>query len=78
MRGLPAGVLNIVHGTGARAGSALVAHPSIKAISFTGSTRVGAAIAAEAAKTFKKVSLEMGGKNPTLVFADWEATEANW
>jgi len=76
--GLPPGVLNIVHGAGARAGSALISHPTIKAISFTGSTRVGAAIAAEAAKTFKKVSLEMGGKNPTLVFADWETTEANW
>jgi aminomuconate-semialdehyde/2-hydroxymuconate-6-semialdehyde dehydrogenase len=76
--GLPAGVLNIVHGAGARAGSALISHPAIKAISFTGSTRVGASIAAEAAKTFKKVSLEMGGKNPTLVFADWEATETNW
>ncbi len=75
---LPAGVLNIVHGVGARAGSAMISHPAIKAISFTGSTRVGTAIAAEAAKTFKKVSLEMGGKNPTLVFADWEATEANW
>ena len=76
--GLPAGVLNIVHGVGARAGSALISHPAIKAISFTGSTRVGAGIAAEAAKSFKKVSLEMGGKNPTLVFADWEATETNW
>ena len=76
--GLPAGVLNIVHGVGAGAGSALISHPAIKAISFTGSTRVGAAIAAEAAKSFKKVSLEMGGKNPTLVFADWEATETNW
>ncbi len=76
--GLPPGVLNIVHGTGARAGSALISHPAIKAISFTGSTRTGATIAAEAAKTFKKLSLEMGGKNPTLVFADWDATEANW
>ncbi len=76
--GLPAGVLNIVHGVGARAGGALISHPSIKAISFTGSTRVGAMIAAEAAKTFKKVSLEMGGKNPTVVFADWEASETNW
>ena len=75
---LPAGALNIVHGVGARAGSALIAHPNVKAISFTGSTRTGGAIAAEAAKTFKKVSLEMGGKNATLVFADWEATEANW
>src|ERR1700722_5531463 len=75
---LPAGVLNIVHGTGPRAGSALVEHPGIKAISFTGSTRTGAALAASAAKTFKKVSLEMGGKNPTLIFADWDANDANW
>jgi aminomuconate-semialdehyde/2-hydroxymuconate-6-semialdehyde dehydrogenase len=56
----------------------LVEHPGIKAISFTGSTRTGAAIAATAAKTFKKVSLEMGGKNPTLIFADWDASDANW
>ena len=75
---LPAGVLNVVHGTGPRAGTALVEHPGIKAISFTGSTRTGAAIAASAAKTFKKVSLEMGGKNPTLIFADWDASDANW
>ncbi|HEX3895239.1 MAG TPA: aldehyde dehydrogenase [Rudaea sp.] len=75
---LPVGVLNIVHGTGPRAGSALVEHPGINAISFTGSTRTGAAIATTAAKTFKKVSLEMGGKNPTLIFADWDASDANW
>ncbi|MBS0557352.1 MAG: aldehyde dehydrogenase [Proteobacteria bacterium] len=76
--GLPPGVLNIVHGTGARTGQALIAHPGIKAISFTGSTRVGAAIASATAPRFIKTSLEMGGKNPTLVFADWEASEANW
>ena len=75
--GLPAGVLNIVHGTGPGAGQALVEHPQIKAISFTGSTRTGAAIAASVAPKFKKLSLEMGGKNPTLVFADWDASEAN-
>lgn len=75
---LPPGVLNILHGTGARTGSALIEHPGIKALSFTGSTRTGAAIAAVAAKTFKKVSLEMGGKNPTLIFSDWDATDANW
>jgi len=68
--GFPAGVLNIVHGRGAEAGSALVAHPRVKAISFTGSTRTGSEIAKVAAGQFKKVSLEMGGKNPTLVFAD--------
>jgi aminomuconate-semialdehyde/2-hydroxymuconate-6-semialdehyde dehydrogenase len=76
--GLPPGVLSIVHGSGANAGAALVAHPGIKAISFTGSTRTGAAIAAAAAPRFVKTSLEMGGKNPTLVFADWEANEKNW
>ena len=68
--GMPPGVLNIVHGTGAGCGAALVAHPDIKAISFTGSTRTGAAIAAVAGPQFKKVSLELGGKNPFIVFAD--------
>jgi aminomuconate-semialdehyde/2-hydroxymuconate-6-semialdehyde dehydrogenase len=73
--GLPPGVLNIVHGTGAEAGEALVKHPDIKAISFTGSTTVGRRIAALATPQLKKVSLELGGKNPTLVFADsdWRA-----
>jgi aminomuconate-semialdehyde/2-hydroxymuconate-6-semialdehyde dehydrogenase len=68
--GLPAGVLNILHGTGPEAGSAMVAHPRIKAISFTGGTKTGAAIAATAAPMFKKLSLELGGKNPTIVFSD--------
>lgn len=67
---LPAGVLNIVHGTGDRAGAALIAHAAIKAVSFTGSTRVGALIAATAAPQLKKLSLELGGKNPFIVFAD--------
>jgi aminomuconate-semialdehyde/2-hydroxymuconate-6-semialdehyde dehydrogenase len=75
--GLPSGVLNIVHGNGPGAGQALIEHDGIKAISFTGSTRTGAAIAAIAAPKFKKLSLEMGGKNPTIVFADWDATDAN-
>jgi aminomuconate-semialdehyde/2-hydroxymuconate-6-semialdehyde dehydrogenase len=72
--GLPAGVLNIVHGTGNRTGEAIVAHPEIKAISFTGSTRAGARIASVAAPMFKKLSLELGGKNPNIIFADcnWE------
>jgi len=72
--GLPAGVLNIVHGTGPGCGSAIVAHPAIKAISFTGSTRAGRDIAAVAAPMFKKISLELGGKNPNIIFADcdWE------
>lgn len=68
--GLPSGVLNIVHGAGPKCGSAIVAHPLIKAISFTGSTRAGRDIAAVAAPQFKKFSLELGGKNPNIIFAD--------
>jgi aminomuconate-semialdehyde/2-hydroxymuconate-6-semialdehyde dehydrogenase len=68
--GLPAGVLNIVHGAGPDCGAAIVAHPDIKAISFTGSTRAGKDIAATAAPMFKKLSLELGGKNPNIIFAD--------
>ena len=68
--GLPTGVLNIVHGLGPKAGSALVDHPQVKAVSFTGGTRTGTDIAARAAPKFKKLSLELGGKNPVLVFAD--------
>lgn len=72
--GLPAGVLNIVHGRGGQIGQAIVAHPQIKAISFTGGTATGRAIAATAAPMFKKLSLELGGKNPNIIFADcdWE------
>lgn len=72
--GLPAGVLNILHGTGPNCGSAIVSHPEIKAISFTGSTRAGKDIASIAAPMFKKLSLELGGKNPNIIFADcdWE------
>src|SRR6478672_4100831 len=68
--GFPKGVLNIVHGLGPQVGEALVSHPQTKAISFTGSTAVGKRIATLAAPLLKKVSLELGGKNPTLVFAD--------
>ena len=68
--GLPAGVLNIVNGTGPSAGQAIVAHPNIKAISFTGGTTTGAHIAKVAAPMFKKLSLELGGKNPNIIFAD--------
>jgi aminomuconate-semialdehyde/2-hydroxymuconate-6-semialdehyde dehydrogenase len=73
--GLPKGVLNVVHGAGPDAGEAIVSHPCIKALSFTGSTAVGRRIAGIAAPMLKKLSLELGGKNPTLVFADsdWEA-----
>ena len=75
--GLPPGVLNILQGSGVNTGQALVDHAGIKAISFTGSTRTGAAIASATAPKFKKLSLEMGGKNPTLIFADWEPSAAN-
>ncbi len=68
--GFPAGVLNIVHGLGPEVGEPLVTHPEVRAVSFTGSTAVGTRIAALAAPALKKVSLELGGKNPTLVFAD--------
>ncbi|MCI0698206.1 aldehyde dehydrogenase [candidate division KSB1 bacterium] len=68
--GMPPGVLNIVHGYGHKAGAAISAHPKIPVITFTGSTRTGAEIAKTAAPTFKKLSLEMGGKNPNLIFAD--------
>lgn len=68
--GLPPGVLNIVHGLGPKVGSAITRHPQIKAISFTGGTKTGAQIAATAAPMFKKLSLELGGKNPSIIFAD--------
>jgi aminomuconate-semialdehyde/2-hydroxymuconate-6-semialdehyde dehydrogenase len=68
--GLPKGVLNIVHGLGPKVGSAMTVHPGIKAISFTGGTRTGAEIARVAAPMFKKLSLELGGKNPNMIFAD--------
>jgi aminomuconate-semialdehyde/2-hydroxymuconate-6-semialdehyde dehydrogenase len=73
--GFPKGVLNIVHGLGPEIGEPLVTHPQVKAISFTGSTAVGQRIATLAAPLLKKASLELGGKNPTLVFADsdWRA-----
>jgi aminomuconate-semialdehyde/2-hydroxymuconate-6-semialdehyde dehydrogenase len=68
--GLPSGVLNIVHGNGSNCGEAIVKHKDIKAISFTGSTRAGERIASVAAPMFKKLSLELGGKNPNIIFAD--------
>ncbi len=68
--GFPAGALNIVNGLGPKVGEAIVSHPRIKALSFTGSTAVGKRIAGIAAPMLKKVSLELGGKNPTLIFAD--------
>ena len=68
--GLPKGVLNIVHGLGTTTGQAIVEHSHIKAISFTGGTTTGAHIARIAAPMFKKLSLELGGKNPNIIFAD--------
>lgn len=68
--GLPPGVLNIVHGLGPKVGTAITIHPQIKAISFTGGTQTGATIASLAAPKFKKLSLELGGKNPNIIFAD--------
>lgn len=68
--GLPKGVLNIVHGLGSTAGQAIIEHPDIKAISFTGGTSTGAHIAKTAAPMFKKLSLELGGKNPNIIFND--------
>lgn len=73
--GLPDGVLNIVHGLGAKAGSAIVAHRDVKAISFTGGTKTGQDIARIAAPKFKKLSLELGGKNPNVIFADCDYGE---
>lgn len=68
--GLPAGVLNIVHGLGGKVGNAIVSHKDVPLISFTGGTKTGAHIASVAAPMFKKMSLELGGKNPNLIFAD--------
>lgn len=68
--GLPKGVLNIVHGLGGKAGTAIVSHKDVKAISFTGGTATGKNIASIAAPMFKKMSLELGGKNPNIIFAD--------
>ena len=73
--GFPRGVLNIVHGLGPEVGEPLVTHAQVRAVSFTGSTVVGQRIALLAAPALKKLSLELGGKNPTLVFpdSDWRA-----
>jgi len=73
--GMPAGVLNIVHGLGTSAGDAIVKHKKIKAISFTGGTKTGEYIARTAAPMFKKLSLELGGKNPNIIFADCDFDE---
>lgn len=73
--GMPDGVLNILHGLGTTVGDAIVKHSKIKAISFTGGTATGEYIARTAAPMFKKLSLELGGKNPNIIFADCDFDE---
>jgi 5-carboxymethyl-2-hydroxymuconic-semialdehyde dehydrogenase len=74
--GLPAGVLNVVHGFGEDAGRALTEHPDIKAIGFVGETTTGSAIMAQGAPTLKRVHFELGGKNPVIVFDDADLERA--
>jgi aminomuconate-semialdehyde/2-hydroxymuconate-6-semialdehyde dehydrogenase len=74
--GIPPGVINIVHGLGPKVGEAMTSHPDIPLISFTGGTVTGARVAAGAAPLFKKLSLELGGKNPNLIFADADLDQA--
>ena len=74
--GLPPGVLNIVHGLGSEAGAALVSHLDVKCVSFTGGTATGALVAKATAPLFKKVSLELGGKNSTIIFGDYDLDKA--
>jgi aminomuconate-semialdehyde/2-hydroxymuconate-6-semialdehyde dehydrogenase len=74
--GLPDGVLNVVHGTGPNVGAAITAHPKVVAVSFTGGTLTGRKVAESCAPMFKKVSLELGGKNPNIVFADADMNAA--
>jgi len=73
--GIPDGVFNIVHGHGHKVGEAISKHPEIKVISFTGGTQTGARIASIAAPMFKKLSLELGGKNPNIIFDDCDFDE---
>jgi aminomuconate-semialdehyde/2-hydroxymuconate-6-semialdehyde dehydrogenase len=74
--GMPAGVLNIVHGLGGKVGAAITAHQDVPMISFTGGTATGETIARAAAPMFKKLSLELGGKNPNIIFADCDFEDA--
>ena len=74
--GLPAGVLNIVHGLGHKVGASITEHPEVPVISFTGGTSTGQQIARVAAPMFKKMSLELGGKNPNIIFADCDFEDA--
>ena len=74
--GLPSGVLQVLPGAGSEIGDALVAHPLVRKISFTGSTAIGSRIMAQAARDLKRVSLELGGKSPNIVFADADLEQA--
>ena len=74
--GLPDGVLNIIHGLGPKVGAAITEHVDIKAISFTGGTETGRQIARTASPMFKKISLELGGKNPNIIFSDCDFEKA--
>lgn len=74
--GIPAGVINIVHGLGTTTGQALIEHPKVPLISFTGGTKTGGHIAQTVATQFKKTSLELGGKNPNIIFADCDFEKA--
>ncbi len=74
--GIPKGVLNIVHGLGPKVGMSIVSHPKIPVISFTGGTKTGETIAKIAAPMFKKMSLELGGKNPNIIFSDCDFEHA--
>ena len=73
--GVPAGVFNMVHGEGPVVGAAMSRHPDIQMMSFTGSTRAGKAVTQDSAETIKRVTLELGGKSPNLVFADCDLEE---
>lgn len=73
--GLPEGVLNVIHGYGTTAGKAIISHPKIKAVTFTGGTSTGREISKFAAPMFKKLSLELGGKNPVIIFSDCKYDE---
>jgi len=74
--GIPKGVVNLVFGTGLRAGAPLVSHPKVPLISFTGGTKTGEQIIKLCAPHYKKMSLELGGKNPNIIFADADLSKA--
>ncbi len=76
--GFPAGVVNIIPGYGPTAGAALVNHPNVDKIAFTGSTEIGKLIARQAADTLKRVSLELGGKSPNIVMGDLKGSDLDY